>query len=108
MDARYKYDGVELAYSIEGQGDVVVLLHGWGCDRTIWRATRELLSGSCCVVSVDFAGFGESAEPHEVWGVEEYTRSVEALMNELGVERPTLVGHSFGGRVLPRSVSVRT
>lgn len=99
MDARYKYDGVELAYSIEGQGDVVVLLHGWGCDRTIWRATRELLSGSCCVVSVDFAGFGESAEPHEVWGVEEYTRSVEALMNELGVERPTLVGHSFGGRV---------
>lgn len=99
MDARYKYEGVELAYSVEGQGDVVVLLHGWGCDRTIWRATRELLSKSCRVVSVDFAGFGESAEPCEVWGVEEYTRSIEALMSELGVERPTVVGHSFGGRV---------
>jgi pimeloyl-ACP methyl ester carboxylesterase len=48
---------------------------------------------------VDFAGFGASNEPHEVWGVEEYTRSIEALLASLSVTRPTLCGHSFGGRV---------
>lgn len=99
MDMRYTYDGIELAYSIEGQGDTVVLLHGWGCDRNIWRPTVEFLGNSYRIIAVDFAGFGQSQEPNKVWGVEEYTRSIEALMQELGVESPILFGHSFGGRV---------
>ena len=99
MDMRYTYDGIELAYSIEGQGDTVVLLHGWGCDRNIWRPTVEFLGNSYRIIAVDFAGFGQSQEPNRVWGVEEYTRSIEALMQELGVESPILFGHSFGGRV---------
>ena len=99
MEARYTYDNVELAYTIEGEGDTIILLHGWGCDHNIWKATSELLRNHFRVVAVDFAGFGLSAEPREVWGVEQYTRSIEALVKHLGVERPTLVGHSFGGRV---------
>ena len=99
MDRRYTYDGIELGYYIEGQGDTVILLHGWGCDRNIWKATSELLRNHFQVVAVDFAGFGLSAEPQSVWGVEEYTRSLEALVQELGIEHPTLIGHSFGGRV---------
>lgn len=99
MDCRYKYQDVELAYTIEGEGDTVILLHGWGCDGNIWRATMELLVPHFRVVTVDFAGFGQSGEPHMVWGVEEYTRSVEALVKELGIVKPTLIGHSFGGRV---------
>jgi pimeloyl-ACP methyl ester carboxylesterase len=99
MDMRYTYDGIELAYSIEGQGDTVVLLHGWGCDRNIWRPTVEFLGNSYRIIAVDFAGFGQSQEPNKVWGVEEYTRSIEALMQELGEESPILFGHSFGGRV---------
>ena len=99
MDARYTYDGIELAYSIEGEGDTIILLHGWGCDRNIWKATREMLVDHFRVLSIDFAGFGLSHEPNTVWGVEEYTRSVEALALEEGIENPILVGHSFGGRV---------
>ena len=99
MDARYKYDDITLSYSIEGEGDTVMLLHGWGCDKSIWRKTAEFLVSHFRVVSVDFAGFGASQEPRSVWGVEEYTRSLEALVAHLGVVRPTLVGHSFGGRV---------
>lgn len=49
------------------------------------------------VVSVDFPGFGAEPEPREPWGVEEYTRWLEQRLE--GVERPILVGHSFGGRV---------
>lgn len=99
MDCRYKYNGIELSYSIEGEGDAVVLLHGWGCDKSIWKSSIEVLSSNFCVVAVDFAGFGSSQEPDSVWGVEEYTSSVEALLRELGILSPILVGHSFGGRV---------
>lgn len=99
MDARYTYDSVSLAYSIEGEGDTILLLHGWGCDRTIWQSIVPLLSKKYCVVAVDFAGFGLSDEPNEVWGVEQYTRSIEALVKELGIVRPIIICHSFGGRV---------
>lgn len=99
MDARFTYHDIELAYTIEGEGDVVVLLHGWGCDHSIWQATIDALVPHRKVIAVDFAGFGRSGEPTTVWGVEEYTRSVEVLLGSLGVVRPTLVGHSFGGRV---------
>lgn len=99
MDARFTYNNIELAYAIEGEGDTIVLLHGWGCDHTIWQATTDLLKEHFRVIAVDFAGFGQSNEPQEVWGVEEYTQSIEALLSSLGVVRPTLCGHSFGGRV---------
>lgn len=99
MDARYKYDDITLSYTVEGEGDTVMLLHGWGCDKSIWSPIVELLAAKYRVVAVDFAGFGLSDEPRTVWGVEEYTRSVEALAKELGVVSPTLIGHSFGGRV---------
>lgn len=99
MDKRYTYNGINLTYSIEGEGDALLLLHGWGCDRNIWKATAELLSRHFMVVAVDFAGFGQSEEPREVWNVEEYTRSIEALTAELHIANPILVGHSFGGRI---------
>ena len=39
MDLRYIYNGVELSYSVAGEGDTILLLHGWGCDRNICVAT---------------------------------------------------------------------
>ena len=99
MDKCYTYRGIKLTYSIDGEGDALLLLHGWGCDRNIWKATSELLCSHFKVIAVDFAGFGMSEEPHEVWGIEEYTRSIEALVKELGISKPILTGHSFGGRV---------
>lgn len=99
MELSFEYKDIKLAYMVEGEGDTIVLLHGWGCDKSIWRKTAEFLVPHFRVVSVDFAGFGASQEPTSVWGVEEYTRSIEALLSSLGVVRPTLCGHSFGGRV---------
>jgi pimeloyl-ACP methyl ester carboxylesterase len=99
MDCRYKYNDIDIVYSVEGEGDAVVMLHGWGCDKSIWKRSVEMLQRHFRVVAIDFAGFGKSDEPKSVWGVEEYTRSVEALLRELGVTCPTLIGHSFGGRV---------
>ena len=74
MDCRYKYNDIDIAYSVEGEGDTVVMLHGWGCDKSIWKRSVEMLQRHFRVVAIDFAGFGRSDEPKSVWGVEEYTR----------------------------------
>lgn len=51
------------------------------------------------VTSLDFPGFGAEAEPPAPWGVEDYTRWLEARLTALRIADPVLVGHSFGGRV---------
>lgn len=95
-------NGVDFAYSIEpGLGAPVVLMHGWGCNRStlasVERTAREL---GRPVVNVDFPGFGESTEPAGVWGVEEYTAAFAALMKHERIgDDAVLLGHSFGGRV---------
>lgn len=99
MEKSYTYDRITLRYDDDGEGDTLLLLHGWGCDRNVWSGIRPILTKHFRVISVDFAGFGRSDEPQSVWGVEDYTRSIEALVRHIGAECPTLVGHSFGGRV---------
>lgn len=99
MDKFFTYNGSRLHYTDCGEGHPILLLHGWGCNTTTFNAIRPFLEAHFRVLTFDFAGFGQSEEPREVWGVEEYTRSVEAVAKAEGVENPILIGHSFGGRV---------
>lgn len=100
MDKRLTYDGVTFWYSDAGEGKPVVLMHGWGCNRsTVASIEAAAISAGCRVLNVDFPGFGESTEPTEPWGVDRYTRLIEYLADTEKLERPTLIGHSFGGRV---------
>ena len=95
----YNYDGININITIQGIGEPVFLLHGWGCTGEIFKSINEVLSKAYTTYSFDFPGFGASDEPTTVWGVEEYTRMVEQFAKDNGIESPALVGHSFGGRV---------
>lgn len=95
----FEYQNKKVYYEDRGQGKLIVFLHGWGCDHKIFDAITTPLSGTHRVIALDFPGFGESDEPDTVWGVEDYTRCLEAFCKGLSIEKPNLVGHSFGGRV---------
>lgn len=91
--------GVTVRYDIEGQGTPIILMHGWGCQASTLDSIVRIAAGQHTVYNIDFPGFGESDEPAEVWGVEDYTRMLEEFVRKLSIERPALLGHSFGGRV---------
>jgi len=92
--------GLRLHYKVEGDGAPIVLMHGWGCNLTTLASIEAVaLAAGCKVYNIDFPGFGKSEEPQSVWGVEDYTRMLEEFIKIQGIERPMLLGHSFGGRV---------
>ncbi|MCM1164078.1 MAG: alpha/beta hydrolase [Muribaculaceae bacterium] len=101
MDKDITLRGVKLHYTDSGDGNrTLVLMHGWGCDHTTLASIeRTALASGWRVINVDFPGFGASQEPPEVWGVEEYTLVIEDLISALKIDSPSLLGHSFGGRV---------
>lgn len=95
----FDVNGIKLHAEVSGSGAPLLLMHGWGCDHTTVRSIAATAVLTNRVYNIDFPGFGASPEPDEVWGVEEYTALVEAFARQEGLERPVLVGHSFGGRV---------
>lgn len=90
---------IKVNYKTTGEGQDVLLLHGWGCSLEIWKTLQSQLEQKYRVTSIDFPGFGKSDEPKSVWGVEEYTQCTEQLIETLELKNPVLIGHSFGGRV---------
>ena len=95
----YKYNNINVNINVMGSGAPVLLLHGWGCSNETFRHIQQVLSQSYTTYNFDFPGFGASDEPDTVWGTEEYTRMVEQFVKDNDIEKPALVGHSFGGRI---------
>jgi len=86
-------------YQQEGQGDQVVLLHGWGASSQSLEGVARCILPSFRVVSVDLPGFGWSQAPPDAWGTAEYAEHVRGLLGALGITQAALLGHSFGGRI---------
>lgn len=100
MEKTFEYEGISVAYTDQGDGAAIVLMHGWGCKgATLASIARTALDCGRRVVAIDFPGHGASGEPRRVWGVDDYTRCLEALIERERIECPALLGHSFGGRV---------
>ena len=94
-------DGISLRVEVSGNPDtpIVLLLHGWGCSLETVRSIASVAAETHRVFNIDLPGFGQSTEPASVWGVEEYTKLIEGLVRQLNINNPSLIGHSFGGRI---------
>jgi pimeloyl-ACP methyl ester carboxylesterase len=86
-------------YHLQGQGEPVVLLHGWGTSSQSLDGVATCLLPTHRVVSVDLPGFGWSQAPPEAWGTAHYADHTRRLLDELGIAKGVLLGHSFGGRI---------
>lgn len=92
-------DGIEVSYITEGQGEDVLVLHGWGANIQAMMPVHNILKERFRVHTIDFPGFGATKEPDTPWGVYEYADFTKKLIDEMGLEKVILVGHSFGGRI---------
>lgn len=99
MENNIEIDGQRLHYEVTGEGNPLILMHGWGCDHTTVSSIARVASQTHTVYNLDMPGFGQSPEPAGIWGVEDYTRLVERFIAHFGLKAPILVGHSFGGRI---------
>lgn len=99
MDNEITINNTKVAFSRKGNGAPMILMHGWGCDRKALTLFENEGAKDHEVFNLDLPGFGQSPEPPSAWTVDDYTRMLEEFTKALGLERPTLLGHSFGGRI---------
>jgi pimeloyl-ACP methyl ester carboxylesterase len=88
---------LDLSYYRTGSGPPLLLVHGLGMGKVVWRPLVPLLAREREVVALDLPGFGDSPlGPHTVDGL---ARCVAAFAASLGLERPHVAGNSLGGAV---------
>lgn len=93
-------NGLKINYTVQGSGEYVFLLHGWGANLELFAKLAEVVAQKYTVVSLDFPGFGHSEEPKSAWDVSEYAAFTAEFIRHFGCEKAILLGHSFGGRVI--------
>ena len=91
--------GLDTFYQVEGQGEPVVLLHGWGASSQSLGKVATCLLPTFRVVSVDLPGFGWSQAPPKAWGAADYALHVRDFLDEIGLAQVAILGHSNGGRI---------
>ena len=91
--------GHRRAFVKAGQGPVLLLLHGLGCDHTTWDPIIATLAKRYTVIAPDLLGHGQSAKPRADYSVGGYANGMRDLITILGIDKVTVVGHSFGGGV---------
>jgi len=91
--------GHELSYLDSGTGPVVLFIHGILGSQRNWSHLIDRLDGSHRVIVPDLFGHGESAKPVGDYSLSAHAATMRDLLDRLGVERVTLVGHSLGGGI---------
>ncbi|HEX2051954.1 MAG TPA: alpha/beta hydrolase [Actinomycetota bacterium] len=91
-------DGLGVRVLDAGDGEPVVVLHGWGGRIESMAPVVACLRGRFRALALDLPGFGESAPPPGAWGTPDYAAFVRDALALLGVRRAHFVGHSFGAK----------
>ncbi|CAN5396452.1 alpha/beta hydrolase [soil metagenome] len=99
-------DGQLINYSDEGEGKVIVLLHGWGSKYSTFDDIALHLKKKFRVIRLDFPGFGASPKPSDVWGVSDYANLTSQFLKKIKASDVyAIIGHSFGGRVIIKGIA---
>lgn len=100
-DIMFEYKNIKINYKDYGKkdGSPIVYLHGWGQNIQMMEPIANPFAKTHHLIILDLPGFGKSEEPREAWSLEEYVDMVHALLQELKIDKPNLIGHSFGGKL---------
>ena len=91
--------GHRRAFRIAGSGPALLLIHGVGDKSASWEPVHAKLAQRFTVIAPDLLGHGESDKPRADYSLPAFANGMRDLLAVLGIDRVTVVGHSFGGGV---------
>jgi len=102
MTLFYEKNGIKLYYEIHGQEESqnkIVILPGWGNHRETFYPLINKLMPIGTIYIIDLLGFGNSPFPQKTLTIYDYTLLIKEWMEYLNIDSPTIICHSFGGRL---------
>jgi len=94
-----EFNALSFTVTDAGEGEPVILLHGFPDSRHVWRyQIPALLEAGYRVIAPDLRGFGESSRPEgmENYSIDKLAADVVGIMDVLGINKASVIGHDFG------------
>ena len=95
-ERKVEVNGVQIHYSIGGNGSPVVLLHGYAQTSHMWNHIMPLLASNHTVIVPDLRGAGGSSKPESGYDKKNMAVDIHHLVKSLGFNRAAIVGHDIG------------
>jgi pimeloyl-ACP methyl ester carboxylesterase len=92
-------NGIRMHYVSGGEGDTIVLIHGWPQNWYAWRQVMPALAQNYRVVAVDLRGIGKSTTTGEGYDKKTLAEDIHELVSQLDLGPVHIVGHDMGGMV---------
>jgi len=92
-------DGAELDVVTDGNGDAIVLIHGFPLTREIWNVQASQLAQTHRMILPDLRGMGRSNASDGPYLMETLAGDLAAILDAMAIDRATIIGHSLGGFV---------
>lgn len=104
---KFIVDNLVISYLEEGDGPIILMLHGLGEDLHTFDALARELPGFR-IVRLNLPGFGGSDMPPSAWDLDRYARFVALFMRKLNFVPHAIVGHSLGARIALKGIAAET
>jgi pimeloyl-ACP methyl ester carboxylesterase len=91
--------GVKISYRVYGNGFPVILIHGYGAKKEIWKPQVAEMSKRFKLVTFDLRGTGESDRPNIPYTMKMMAEDVSGLAEFLNIKKAHIIGRSFGGMI---------
>ncbi len=93
-------DNLNTFYCEYSEGNnYLLLIHGWGQSHAFWNDLVKRFSNKYHIFALDLPGFGKSQEPPNIWDISDFAKFVHNFSTMLEIKNPTIIGHSFGGKI---------
>lgn len=99
LENYYKYQNGKIHFSDQGEGEVILLLHGYLETSEVWTSFAKRLSDKLRVISIDLPGHGGSSIFGEIHTMEFLAEITAGLLKSIGISKVVIAGHSLGGYV---------
>jgi len=97
VDRRIQAGELAVSISEAGEGEPVLLLHGWPQHKGMWQEVVGRLAPRYRLIAPDLRGFGETDAPGHGYDAETFARDQIALLDALEIDRVKVIGHDWGG-----------
>lgn len=96
-----KIDDININYIHYGKPDSknLVFLHGWGQNIEMMKPIADPFQKDFNILIIDLPGYGLSEEPKNEYSVFDYVEIIKKICDKLSINKPVLIGHSFGGKI---------
>lgn len=91
-------NGIKICYDIRGEGPPIILTHGYGAKKEIWKAQYELVR-EFQLITYDIRGVGKSDRPNMPYTMEMFADDIKGLRDFLNIKKAHIAGRSLGGMI---------